>query len=192
MTGALAQDPRWQRMLDSNWACPCCGQRFGGIMDIGYDHPDSWSHGNRQESGEETLKVDDDQLGSDLCRHCEHRFVRGVLKLPIKGSDEVFGFGVWSSLHPDNFDAYVAAWGKPEEADLGPWFGWMSNKLPLYGEGFLEARVEPRGGNERPVITVEAEGHPLTRDQSQGISFDRLLDIYGAAGSDLRPHLEAQ
>ena len=54
MTRPLAKDPRWQRMLDADWACPCCGQRFGGIMDIGYDHPDSWPYGNRQESGEET------------------------------------------------------------------------------------------------------------------------------------------
>lgn len=190
MTLPLAQDPRWQRMLDADWACPCCGQRFGGIMDISYDHPDSWQHGNRLESGEETLKAGEDQLGTDLCRHGEHRFLRGVLEIPILDSQEVFGFGVWSSLRPDNFADYIAAWGKSEEADLGPWFGWMSNALPLYGEGFLEARVQPRGGDARPAITVVAESHPLTRDQAEGISFDRLLDIYAAAGSDLRPHLE--
>ena len=42
------------------------------------------------------------------------------------------------------------------------------------------------------TITVVAEGHPLKQAQAEGISFDKLLDIYAAAGSDLRPHLEAQ
>lgn len=191
MTGNLADDPRWQRMMDADWTCPCCGRRFGGIMDFACDHPDIWPHGNRQNSGQKLLKAGEDQLGTDHCYFEQHRFVRGILEIPIQGSDQIFGFGVWSTLHPDNFDAYVAAWSKPEEADLGPWFGWMSNALPLYGAGGLEAQVKPRGGDARPTITVVTEDHALAQDQLEGISFDRLLDIYAAAGSDLRPHLEA-
>ena len=39
MTDNLADDPRWQRMMDADWSCPCCGRRFGGRRGIGWVVP---------------------------------------------------------------------------------------------------------------------------------------------------------
>ena len=101
---SLAEDPRWQRFNDASRPCPCCGQTFSGVFDIGFDHPDPWPHGNRSESGQDVLAVGTDSLGADLCRLGEHRFIRCVLHLPIIDSDQSFAFGPWGSVNPKNFD----------------------------------------------------------------------------------------
>ena len=46
----LDLDARWRRFNDANRACPCCGQTFSGIFDIGFDHPDCWPHGALRDS----------------------------------------------------------------------------------------------------------------------------------------------
>ena len=187
----LSDDPRWRVLHDHEMQCPCCDQTFGGVFDFAFDHPDSWPHGNRQASGQETLVAGDDRLGTDLCSFGEHRFVKGLLSLDILGSDESFSFGVWCSLARDNFDAYVSAFGTEAEADLEPVFGWMSNLLPYYdNRAFLKSQIQFKGGNARPAVIIGDSSCTITQDQQCGISFDTLLDIYAATGNDIRPHLE--
>jgi hypothetical protein len=45
--------------------------------------------------------------------------------------------------------------------------------------------VTPRKGRERPTIELEPTSHPLAVEQRQGITFDRLLEIYALNGHDL-------
>lgn len=186
----LADDPLWQRLNDQAFRCPCCGASFNGVFDIAYDHPDAWPHGSFRENGGETVKVGKDKLGSDLCVLNEDRFVRGIIEIPILGSDTRFGFGAWVSLHPDNFQVYVDAYGTENELKIGPYFGWLSNNLPVYGTGeFLKTEVVFQGGGKRPRLNVWDESSTLQKDQKAGMSFSELLDLYAASGNDIRPHL---
>ena len=184
----LDLDKRWQRFNDASRTCPCCGEAFSGLFDIGFDHPDIWPHGDRTAQGVEELQVGEDRLSADLCRLDEHRFIRCVLPLPIRGSDEVFYFGVWASVHPDSFYAYV-----DDSLGTGPafegCFGWLQNDLPDIGpDGSVPCDVLPGDDGERPRLMAQSDS-PLAALQADGISFDTLLDIYAASGQDIRPHL---
>lgn len=60
----------------------------------------------------------------------EHRFVRCILLLPLQGSDLDFGFGVWGTLSPANFDTYVGRFDGRDSGTLGSAFSWLSNHPP--------------------------------------------------------------
>lgn len=174
----LANDPRWQRFNE-----------LKGVFDIGYDHPDPWPHGNRAESGEDVLRVGDDELGTDLCAFGKYRFIRCVLPLPIIGSDQRFAFGPWGSVNPENFDRYVASHTDPQ-AEFEGCFAWLMNLLPGFDfKEPLPCNLVIEDPEKRPILEVHDGAHALARLQEDGITFDQLLDIYAAAGQDIRPHL---
>ncbi|MEP3919868.1 DUF2199 domain-containing protein [Ascidiaceihabitans sp.] len=187
----LDDDPRWKAFNNADHPCSCCGQSFNGIFDIGFDHPSQWPHQNRQASGEDILKVGDEYLSSDLCVVEDGQFVRGVLYIPVIGSDEPFGFGVWCSLHTDTFEIYAKNFRDRSDTPIEGAFGWMCNALPYYDtEDPLPSDVLFSSGNKRPLIELHDGKHPLVEAQRNGITFDTLLDIYKASGTDIRPHLE--
>ena len=187
---SLESDPRWQRFNNNDRPCPCCGRIFNGVFDIGYDHPDPWPHGNRAQSGEDILAVGNDKLGTDLCEFGEYRFVRCILPLPIVGTDQRFAFGPWGSVHPENFDRYVANSADTDGTLFEGCFAWLMNTLPGIGNSEpLPCNLIPGAPGERPILEVHDGAHELAELQETGITFDQLLDIYAAAGQDLRPHL---
>lgn len=202
--------------MDRSYACACCGQTYGGLFDIAFDHPDPWPHGALRDTGQAVLTVGADSLGTDLCEVEGQGYVRGSLPLALDGTDQVFSFGVWVSLHRDNFRTYAASFvPQKQRSDTGAlgWlcrtladrlapkrpasplpdcFGWLSNYLPGVDVlEFLPCDVVFQGDHTRPTIWVHEEAHPLAAMQRQGISFDTLLDIYAKSGTDLRPHLGA-
>ena len=184
----LNQDPRWRRFNDATRPCPCCGQTFNGVFDIGFDHPAPWPHGNRSETGADFMEAGEDQLDADLCKWGKHRFIRAVLMIPIKGTDQVFAYGPWGSVNPANFDRYVAAsnGGDPFEGC----FAWLMNRLPGFDfEDWPACDLIVEDPGERPRLYVHDGAHELAALQEEGITFDQLLDIYAAAGQDIRPHL---
>jgi hypothetical protein len=86
-----------------------------------------------------------------------------------------------------NFDLYVESFDSGMQAHLGPCFGWFSNRLFDYPDTLnLKCQVHPRDGRIRPWIELEATEHPLAIDQQQGITFDRILELYALSGHDLR------
>ncbi len=186
---SLDADPRWQRFNDSSRPCPCCGRVFEGVFDIGYDHPDPWPHGNRGASGEDVLKVGEDELGTDLCTFGKYRFIRSVLPIPIIGTDQKFAFGPWGSVNPANYDIYVKSFEADEPAFEGC-FAWLMNLLPGFDiKEPLPCNLMPGAPGARPVLEIHDGAHALAELQEAGITFDQLLDIYAAAGQDIRPHL---
>ncbi len=97
---------------------------------------------------------------------------------------------MWSSLSKDNFDLYLKTFDSGEQGSLGPWFGWFSNRLLDYPETLsLKCQVHPRDGRIRPWIKLEPTEHPLAIEQQQGITFDRILELYALSGHDLRSAL---
>ncbi|MGR3803540.1 DUF2199 domain-containing protein [Marinibacterium profundimaris] len=183
----LDLDARWRRFHDEDRACPCCGRHFNGVFDLGFDHPDAWPFGPLPE-GEAEVQFGEDKLGTDLCRLGEVRFIRCILPLPIQGSDEVFNFGTWAAVAPGDFYAYIdACFG---EGRFDGCAALLMNALPGFDtEGDTPCTLLPGPEGERPRLMAQ-EG-PLMAAQEDGISFDHLLDIYAASGSDIRPHLAA-
>lgn len=181
----LALDSRWRRLHDPDYVCPRSGRSFGGLMDIGFDAPDCWPHAPWQG---ETVAVGEDVLTADLCRCEGMSFVHGLAPLPIKGSDEVFLFGVWASVSDTDFKAYVA-----DMENTGERFvhcaAWLMNDLPLFESDAPLACDLIAGATAQDRPHLRAQMGPLAEAQTDGISFDALLDIYAASGEDIRPYL---
>ncbi|MBO9409549.1 DUF2199 domain-containing protein [Shimia sp. R9_1] len=183
----LALDSRWRRLHDPDWVSPKSGRSFGGLIDIGYDHPDPWPHGDLQGCGQEVLEVGDDKLSADLCRCDGLRFVRAMLALPIRGSDEAVQFVIWAHLADADFYRYLDD-ATGETPGFEGCTAWLMNDIPGFeSETPLEGALIAGGAQERPRLSLK-DG-PLAEAQKAGITFDALLDLYAATGNDIRPDL---
>ena len=168
--------------MATQWTCSVCGTAHEGLaLDWGFDHPWYWN-GERDE--------DDGFLTSDLCvikssPDGADYFVRGLIEIPIvdgTSDDEAyFGIGVWTSLSERNFHWYVENFEADAEAQGGPWFGWLSNKAPVYPETLnLKTSVHLRGEELRPAVVVQPVDHPLAADQHRGITLVRAFELSAA------------
>ncbi|HZH07295.1 MAG TPA: DUF2199 domain-containing protein, partial [Lautropia sp.] len=99
------------------------------------------------------------------------RFVRCVLRLPIRGTADTLEFGVWSTLSAENFERYEATYDDPRQSLLGPMFGWFSTAIPDFpGSAGLKCHVVPQDDNGRPLIELEPTDHPLAIAQYDGVT----------------------
>lgn len=184
---SLENDPRWRRLNDATWICPCCGISHGGLIDLACSKPEPWT-GSEDKVPNSEVASSRHFLSEDFCiLDGEHYFVRCTLEIPLIGSGgRHFAYGVWSSLSAKNFRAYVDTFDSGAQRDLGPWFGWFSNRLKGYSETLsLKCQVHPRPGRTRPWIELEPTEHPLAVEQRRGITLDRVLQIYALNGHDL-------
>jgi len=110
----------------------------------------------------------------------QHFFIRGCLELPVHGAEENFVWGVWMSLSEANFERFIAAFEESKRSHIGPFVGWLSAELPLYpSTENLKTRAHLRDDGIRPFIELEPTGHPLAVEQRNGITVDRVAEIYG-------------
>ncbi|MGC5009071.1 DUF2199 domain-containing protein [Streptomyces sp. DT203] len=124
--------------------------------------------------------VDDCLLSPDLCViHAQHYFVRGLIEIPVIGSDEVFSWGVWVSLSRENFSRAADRWVMPGRESEKPYFGWLTTDLPVYSPTTLDLKtnVHTRPVGERPFVELEPTDHPLAVEQRTGITRDRVREI---------------
>jgi hypothetical protein len=102
-------------------------------------------------------------------------FVRGVLEIPIVDSEDVFRYGVWTTLSAASCEAAQAAYRANGEA--GPFFGWLSNRISHYPSTLnLKTQVHVRA-DVRPSIVLEHTEHPLALEQHHGITMERVKQI---------------
>lgn len=122
------------------------------------------------------------KLTSDLCSvDDEHFFIRALCRLPIEGSEQEFGWGVWVSLSEQNFQRYFDSYDDPDQSKLGGMFGWFSNQLPDYPDTLsLQTTVVPQDSNQRPLVYISEvhQDHPLFIEQRRGISEAKLAKLY--------------
>jgi hypothetical protein len=118
-------------------------------------------------------------LDEDFCSiEDEHFFVRGLLNLPIVGTDKTFGWGVWGSLSRENFKKLLAMHDDPEREKLPPMFSWLSNELAEYPSTLnlkMYAHIQKPGW--RPLFELEPTDHPLSLEYRNGISPQRVKEI---------------
>ena len=158
------------------WRCSVCGEEHDGLpLDWGYDKPAQWDGGKGRA----------DWLTSDLCAWTDDAgepayFIRGVLHIPVPELDDTLRFGTWSSLSKRSFERVVELWDEQARVAEPAYFGWLANSLAGYPETLnLPCDVMTDELELRPTIVLHEGEHPLVREQRQGISMDRLLDLIG-------------
>jgi hypothetical protein len=159
---------------DLRWTCTTCGEEHEGVpLNWASDEPDYWDGG----------RSEDDRLSADLCTWTDDDqeltyFIRGVLEIPIIGTGDVFGYGVWSSLSKKSFDRVLELWDDPRRTEEPAYFGWLSNSLPGYPDTRnLKLDVFTRDLDGRPVFELQDDDHPLVAEQRIGITMDRVRAI---------------
>lgn len=96
--------------------------------------------------------------------------IRGVLPLPIQGSEEAFRWGVWAVVSEQDFKRYFELWDAPDAHEEPPFLGRLSGGINSYAESdLLPVKVQLQSDDMRPIFTVISEEHPLGADQRHGI-----------------------
>ena len=167
-------------MTESNvtFTCACCGKTVSGAPDLAFDAPLHYAQLPEVERAERA------SLDADFCViDGEQRFIRAVCPIPIRGTEEFFAWGVWVSLAADSFERYRASFEDPDQSKLGGMFGWLCNRLPPYPDTLeLQTSVLLQDGRQRPLVWVNRVhgSHPLYIDQREGITAERLGEIYAS------------
>lgn len=168
------------------WKCSSCEEwHYGPCLDFGFSEPAYWpssydpgtrwivtEQGEIEKSGKSFL--DEDYCAVDD----EHFFVRGVLHLPIVGTDETFRWGVWGSLSRANFEVLLKLGASGESRDLKPMFSWLSSRISAYPDTptvKMHALVQEPGA--RPHFELEPADQPLSQEFHHGILPERVREI---------------
>lgn len=160
--------------ITEGYICSCCGEYHAELpLNYGSPAPVYYEEATKRERKKRF------ELNDDLCvMDGEHFFIRGCLEIPVIGLDEPFVWGVWVSLSEENFELTLEHWDDPDREKLEPMFGWLSTALPLYPETInLKTYVHTRSMDLRPYIELEPTDHPLSIEQRQGMTMDRVKEI---------------
>ncbi|WP_329176341.1 DUF2199 domain-containing protein [Streptomyces sp. NBC_01477] len=162
------------------FTCSHCGDHHTQLP-VGYSTaaPDIW---------EPRFETDpDSMLSPDQCViRGRHFFIRGLIKIPVIGGEDIFSSGVWVSLSKDNFARAREVWNAEGCEAEKPYFGWFSTELALCSESTtdLKTNAHTRPVGTRPFIELEPTDQPLAVEQRKGITHDRVREIATAV---LRP-----
>jgi hypothetical protein len=151
------------------WKCGTCEEwHTGPCLDFGHDEPYYWNGENETS-----------HLNEDFCSIDDREFfVRGLIKLPILGTDQTFNWGVWGSLSRENFQRLLEMDDDERRADLPCMFSWLSTRIAGYPETLslkMSAHIQKSG--MRPHFYLEESEHLLAMEQRKGISPERIREI---------------
>jgi hypothetical protein len=155
--------------------CHTCGEIHEGMPTFGYEFPIYYLDVPKEQRDERC------DLTSDTCIiDNELFFVRGCVELPVHGEEEPFIWGVWVSLSEKSFDRFLELYDVAERNQEEPFFGWLNGCFADYAtkDVNLKTHVHLRNDGTRPYIELEKTDFPLAIEQCEGISKERLIEIY--------------
>ena len=124
------------------------------------------------------------KLSADVCVIDGKEFyIRGCIEIPVAGCSDVFVWGVWVSVSEESFRYIYEHWDAPIGDDEPPRFGWLCNWIRGYPEPQeVGSEVFLRSGNLRPRIVLEPTDYPLSVEQREGITLERVKQIFAESG----------
>ena len=161
-------------MPTPTFECSCCGKSLPGPpLSWHFEAPAIWYSIPTDEVPERG------QLGSEQCViDYEHFFVRGLIEIPVIDGGGPFAWEVWVSLSESNFRRATELWNDSDRVNEPAYFGWLCNSIPVYPEMLhVKTMVHSRAGGVRPFIELEPTDHPLSIEQRNGITTQRVREI---------------
>ncbi len=162
------------------YTCSHCGQIHEGAPSFAFARPRQ-TYNIPSEEFENRV-----YLTSDLCVIDEENFyIRCTLEIPIIGSDDPFVWGIWVTQSQESFNNYVETYNL-DQSDKSS-FGWLPVDMKVYLDAdtptniqHLKSEVRWGTAGQRPTVHIhDDEDHPLARDQRDGISWDRAIELAG-------------
>ena len=155
--------------------CDACGEIHEGMPTFGYEFPIYYLDVPAEQRDERC------ELSSDTCIiDDELFFVRGCVEIPVHDEEEPFIWGVWVSLSEKSFNRFLELYEVNERDQEEPFFGWLNGCFADYAteDVNLKTQVHLRNNGVRPYIEIEKTDFPLSVEQHNGISKERLIEIY--------------
>ena len=153
--------------------CRQCGRELGEhTLDMGFSLPDVvWNVAEKERKRRA-------KFNTDVCVLNKKRFfIRGVAFVPIVGTEQQFGWGLWAEVDAAAFQKYLDAF-KVDARGQPPVTGRVANSPQVYPS------LEGHGVNlhfgtpsERPTMKLHASTHPLSLEQQRGIPMTRVHEI---------------
>lgn len=162
-------------MRTFRFKCGKCDQIHEGSPSVAFDSPVYFDMLSAEEREKQAY------LDSDFCSlNDQEFFIRTLLEVPIHDADEPFLWGVWMSVSGENYRRYQAVFrgeAEPEEGEA--YVGWISNRLPGYPDTIrLLARARVQAGDDRPILELKPDDHPLFEDWRDGMSQEDAARIF--------------
>jgi hypothetical protein len=160
--------------MDLVWTCKCCGTQFSTLpFAYAFNEPDRWRaipDPERERRG---------HLNSDTCVIDGKEFyVRTRLIIPLIDAKEPFIWGVWISIAKRNFDRITELWDVEQREQEPMMFGHLSNEISIYPSTHnLKCSLRLKNAGMRPVAELEPTDHPLSVEQRNGITVERVKEI---------------
>jgi len=157
----------------TGFRCAACGEWHDELpLAFHILEPAAWVQASRLQRFGGVLGEEQGELGP-------HRFVRGLIRLPIVDGPQDFEWGVWVSLSSQNYEPMGELWEQPGREREPPYSGWLSNDLSAYPSTTLNLKsfvyTQPVG--LRPLIELEPTEHPLALEQHEGITMARAEEL---------------
>ncbi|MDF7811579.1 DUF2199 domain-containing protein [Hymenobacter sp. YC55] len=160
------------------FTCSRCGE-FHALLPLcfGAEYPDYY-FGVPPQDRESRIEYNRDWCVVDEA----HFFVRARIEIPIIDSEEVFCWNIWTSLSEKNFLRAHEVWTNPERVNEPPYFGWLQTVVPGYPATLnIKTTVHTQQIGTIPRVKVFEEKHPLTLEQQEGITWQRVKELVEAA-----------
>lgn len=157
--------------------CISCGETHEGMPSLVAPAPASYF----------SIPADDRELrcvlGSDDCIiDNKWFFVKGLIEIPVIGEEELFSWGVWVSLSENSYSQWREVFDIDRRSHVGPFFGWLNSVLSPYPSTLnMKTQVHLRDLGIRPYVELDTSDHPLAAEQRQGITVDRVAELYALA-----------
>lgn len=160
--------------MSFTFKCSLCDEIHEGMPSFGTDAPLSYY------GIPENERADRCTLSSDNCViDKQYFFVRGCIEIPVTGEAEPFSWGVWVSVSEVSHVAWLKHFEQEKRSHIGPFFGWLNAWLSPYPDTVgLKTKAHLRDDGIRPYIELEPTDHPLAVEQRDGISVERVAELY--------------
>ena len=126
-------------------------------------------------------------ISPDVCALDRERFfLRGLLPIPVSGRSQPYNVGVWAEISLETYRRIYERWDDPDQRDEPRLPGTLANNVPLHGMETLgvDISIQLIGQRSRPAFYVEMDGHPLKREQVQGVDEHRAIQYSTYAHRD--------
>lgn len=178
-------DVTFSDLASLRWKCGSCEEwHYGPCLDFSYSSPFYWTEENEAKNQIGLLdsgfaELPTNILDEDFCIIDGHDyFIRGIIHLPIFGTNETFRWGVWGSLKRENFEKLMAMNDDPKRVELPPMFSWLSNQIDEYPDTLnLKMYAHIQEVDNRPIFELEPGEHPLSQEHYHGITPERVREI---------------
>ena len=161
-----------------SFKCSSCGKTHRGAPSFSFSRPAETCTIPKAEFDKRVY------LTKDLCSIDNRSFyIRGTLRVPIIDSDESFVWGLWVKQSEESFHRYLESYGRDQTGEHS--YGWLPADFytdrkwrARHTDSVLKTDVHWVGPGKRPQIRIfENENHPLAKDQREGISWDRAVEL---------------